>query len=213
MDAYASLHSWLVRRTRSYRVLYEQLGREAAAAPPGCDGALVPSSTGEVLDSVGSAAASWTGVDYNAACLEACAARVEGFEGIEADLGAAWPLPLERFGLALSVHALHVLPNPGRVVQGIADSLAPGGLALLATFTRREGIVACLGRVRRDQGWGEAWNLMPWKVLDSAMLATGGDLTFWSPEQFRQQVESAGLVVEEERSVFDGCSTLIIARK
>jgi len=216
MSIYALLHSWLVGRTNAYACLYRDVAEVVSrhVGPADLPGALVPSSTGEVLEFVGGAATSWWGVDNNPSCLAACAERVPHFKGIQADLGGDWLLKPSFFGLILSVHALHFVPDPQKVLLSIAASLLPGRYAVFVTFRHREGMGECLRRVRRETNIKEAWNLAPWKILDSLMIKTAKNpCNYWNEKDLERLLINCGFEVLSMGIVFNGCSLLILARR
>lgn len=213
MSAYAAVHARLVRRTRAYQALYAELGELTHRLAPACRAAaLVPSSTGEVLAEVGDCAAQWTAVDLDPACLAACRAVLPAIETIEANLGGHFPLPESSFDLVLSVHALHFLPSVEPVLVGFARALRPGGIAMIVTYARPEGVLATMRRVARAYGAGEAANLLAWKVADTAMLL-GSRARYFEPETLSACVRDAGLDVVHTAPAFRGISTLLVARK
>jgi len=195
MSTYATLHSWLVGHTNAYDRLFREVAELVSrrADPADLPGALVPSSTGEVLEFVGGAATSWWGVDHDPSCLAACAGRVPHFEAIQADLRGDWLLKPSFFGLIVSVHSLHFVPDSHKILFSIADSLVPGGYAVFVAIRHQEGIWECLRRVSRETNIKEAWNLAPWKILDSLMIKTAKNRChYWNEKDFESQLVHCG---------------------
>ena len=216
MSLYATFHSWLVGRTNAYHHLYREMEEVISkrVGPTDLPGALVPSSTGEVLEFVGGAVPSWWGVDKDPSCLAACADRASHFEALQADLDEHCPLKPSFFGLVLSVHALHFVADPQKVLLSIANSLVPGGYAVLVVFTHQEDMWECLRRVSRETNIREAWNLVPWKIFDSIMIKTAKNpCQYWSQKDFKSLLVVCGFEVLSTRIVFDGCSILVLARR
>lgn len=218
--AYASLHGWLAARTWAYRDLFSEIAAAIAeeSFPRDLPGALVPSSTGEVLDLLRDVVPAWWGADSNPECLRRCSERVPDFQAVSANLNRGWPFERDVFGLGVSIHALHFLRDPSSFLAKFHESIAPGGLAILAVFRGRgrtgEGLLPWLRRVVHDYGLPQAWNMLPWKGLDALMLASSpGPFHFWTRGALADLLTDHGFIVHEVRETFNGCSLLAICHK
>ena len=218
---YVVSHRWLVRRTNAYRRLYHRLAALCGLPPglvPVAEGLLVPSSTGDVLQVIGGAAQRWTCIDINGRCLDACRVAEPGSRVVSADLAGPWPLPGERFDLAVSVHALHWFDDPERLVATVASLLAPGGRAVWVVFAghdgRTERVDQTFRRIAQECGWREAWNFLPWKVTDAIMRRyTARPMHFFDRAALTRICHRQGFTVETLEPAYNGCSWIAVAQR
>lgn len=158
----------------------EWIVRWSHQVPPGATVLDIACGSGRHLNWFAAHGARVTGIDRDAAALQACS-RVDGAELIEADIeNGPWPLPGRRFDLVVVTNYLW-RPLLPRIVEAVAD----GGLLLYETFAIGQETV---GRPARPD-----FLLRPGELLE---LARSGGLRVLGyedgflaqPERFVQRI-------------------------
>lgn len=124
---------------------------------------------------------------------------------------------------AVAIHSLYTLSNPREALNDIASWLTPGGSFLTCDLGRRlrifDWICFLASHSLRNNGIGGTLRL--WKSAGPARHANreickhqeSGRYWLHSGPEFRDAVESAGLVIDRIETVYRGCSDYVVAHK
>lgn len=177
-DKYAAFYDFEIRLANGkayktmYRLMSQALKRDMKVLE-------IATGTGLIALNIASCVQSVEAIDFAPKMIEA-AKKKKAPANVRFSVADATALPFEdnRFDAVIISNALHIMPNPERVLENIRRVLKPGGLLIAPTFSH--------GHIKDS-----TWKLNAW-VLKRIGLET---YSKWSPEAYVAFIGANGFKV------------------
>ena len=175
-DRFAFLYSSL--HMRRNRELYREVEKNALRYLEGNMEVLeLACGTGELSEALSEHAASWTATDFSPRMIEEAEKKSSGRVKYEVADGTDLPYGDSSFDAVFIANALHVVPEPSRILSEVRRCLKPHGLLIAPNFVYE-------GKVNKTRLW---------------LMARAGFVTYrkWTVESYRDYLEGEGFIAEE----------------